>query len=94
MTLVDNDGATSRDETWTMLYNDLNQLKYRFQGTWADGTWGEERFSYTYDDHRMAMSLAVAGIRIPGIVLLNPACVSKTFPDFFERFSPWVSVGE
>ena len=45
----------------------------------------------TYDDHRMAMSFAVAGIKIPGVIILNPGCVSKTFPDFFQRFSPWVS---
>jgi len=46
----------------------------------------------TYDDHRMAMSFAVAGIKIPGITILDPGCVSKTFPDFFERFGPWVEV--
>jgi 3-phosphoshikimate 1-carboxyvinyltransferase len=43
----------------------------------------------TYDDHRMAMSFAVTGLVAPGIRIRNPACVSKTFPDFFavlERF--------
>ena len=40
----------------------------------------------TYDDHRMAMSFALAGLRIPGVVILEPDCVAKTFPDFFERF--------
>lgn len=40
----------------------------------------------TYDDHRMAMSFAMAGLRIPGVVINDPGCVSKTFPDFFERF--------
>jgi 3-phosphoshikimate 1-carboxyvinyltransferase len=40
----------------------------------------------TYDDHRMAMSLALTSIRIPGIKILNPECVSKTFPDFFTQF--------
>jgi 3-phosphoshikimate 1-carboxyvinyltransferase len=39
----------------------------------------------TYDDHRMAMSFAVAGLQAPGIVIEDPACVAKTFPDFFER---------
>ena len=38
----------------------------------------------TYDDHRMAMSFAVAGLVAPGIRILNPGCVSKTFPEFFE----------
>ncbi|MEE8556937.1 MAG: 3-phosphoshikimate 1-carboxyvinyltransferase [Myxococcota bacterium] len=39
----------------------------------------------TYDDHRMAMSFALAGLRTPGIVIEDPECVAKTFPDFFER---------
>ena len=40
----------------------------------------------TYDDHRMAMSLALAGLKIPGIRIKNPNCVEKSFPDFFDRF--------
>jgi 3-phosphoshikimate 1-carboxyvinyltransferase len=39
----------------------------------------------TYDDHRIAMSFAVAGLRAPGIVIENPGCVAKTFPEFFDR---------
>ncbi len=39
----------------------------------------------TYDDHRMAMSFAVAGLRVPGIVIENPDCVGKTFPGFWDR---------
>lgn len=39
----------------------------------------------TYDDHRMAMSFAVLGSVVRGIVIRDPACVAKTFPDFFER---------
>ncbi len=39
----------------------------------------------TFDDHRMAMSFAIAGLRIPGVVILNPACVNKSFPEFFDR---------
>lgn len=37
----------------------------------------------TYDDHRMAMSFALVGLRAPGIVILDPGCVAKTFPGFF-----------
>jgi 3-phosphoshikimate 1-carboxyvinyltransferase len=37
----------------------------------------------TYDDHRMAMAFALAGLRIPGVVIRDPACVSKTWPEFF-----------
>ncbi len=37
----------------------------------------------TYDDHRMAMSLALLGLRVPGIEIADPGCVTKTYPDFF-----------
>ncbi|MDQ2798063.1 MAG: 3-phosphoshikimate 1-carboxyvinyltransferase, partial [Armatimonadota bacterium] len=40
----------------------------------------------TYDDHRMAMSFAVAGLRVPGMTINDPGCVAKTFPDFWERW--------
>jgi 3-phosphoshikimate 1-carboxyvinyltransferase len=40
----------------------------------------------TYKDHRMAMSLAVAGLRIPGVRITGEECVAKSFPDFWERF--------
>jgi len=39
----------------------------------------------TYDDHRMAMSFAVVGLKIPGIIIKNPECVNKTFPNFFDK---------
>jgi 3-phosphoshikimate 1-carboxyvinyltransferase len=38
----------------------------------------------TYSDHRMAMSMALLGLRVPGIVIRNPGCVAKTYPDFFR----------
>lgn len=38
----------------------------------------------TYDDHRMAMSFSLLGLRVPGISIADPGCVSKTFPGFFE----------
>ncbi|MGB7327367.1 MAG: 3-phosphoshikimate 1-carboxyvinyltransferase [Rubripirellula sp.] len=37
----------------------------------------------TYHDHRMAMSFSLAGLRIPGVKILDPACTSKTYPDYF-----------
>ena len=40
----------------------------------------------TYNDHRMAMSFAVAGLKIPRVFIKNPNCVEKSFPDFFRRF--------
>jgi 3-phosphoshikimate 1-carboxyvinyltransferase len=39
----------------------------------------------TYNDHRVAMSFALVGLRSPGVVIRNPACVAKTFPDFWQR---------
>lgn len=44
----------------------------------------------TYDDHRMAMSFALAGLRNPGVTINNPHVISKTFPDFFERFEAMI----
>lgn len=38
----------------------------------------------TYNDHRMAMSMALVGLKVPGIVIDNPACVAKTYPGFFQ----------
>jgi 3-phosphoshikimate 1-carboxyvinyltransferase len=38
----------------------------------------------TYDDHRMAMSFALVGLRAAGIRIANPACVGKTYPAFFD----------
>ncbi len=40
----------------------------------------------TYDDHRMAMSFALAGLAVPGIVIRDRECVRKTFPAYFELF--------
>jgi 3-phosphoshikimate 1-carboxyvinyltransferase len=44
----------------------------------------------TYHDHRMAMSFALAGLRIPGLRIVNPACVEKTYPRFFEDLAALV----
>jgi 3-phosphoshikimate 1-carboxyvinyltransferase len=38
----------------------------------------------TYNDHRMAMSMALIGLRVPGIVIRNPGCVAKTYPGFWR----------
>ncbi len=38
----------------------------------------------TYQDHRMAMSMALIGLKVPGIVIKDPGCVAKTYPGFFE----------
>jgi 3-phosphoshikimate 1-carboxyvinyltransferase len=38
----------------------------------------------TYDDHRMAMSMALVGLVVRGVVIRNPRCTSKTYPEFFS----------
>jgi 3-phosphoshikimate 1-carboxyvinyltransferase len=41
----------------------------------------------TYQDHRVAMCFAVLGLKVPGIRLNHPACVKKTFPNFFQKLA-------
>lgn len=41
----------------------------------------------TYDDHRMAMSFALAGLRVEGVEIDNPMCCKKTFENYFELFT-------
>ncbi|MDE2703453.1 MAG: 3-phosphoshikimate 1-carboxyvinyltransferase, partial [Gemmatimonadota bacterium] len=38
----------------------------------------------TYKDHRVAMSFALVGLRVPGIHINDPGCVGKTFPTYFD----------
>ncbi len=41
----------------------------------------------TYNDHRIAMCFAILGLKVPGIKIKNPACVKKTFPNFFQKLA-------
>lgn len=38
----------------------------------------------SFNDHRIAMSFAMAGLRVPGIIIEDPACVEKSFPEFWH----------
>lgn len=40
----------------------------------------------TYDDHRLAMSFALIGLKVPGVKIENPDCVKKSFPGFWREF--------
>jgi 3-phosphoshikimate 1-carboxyvinyltransferase len=40
----------------------------------------------TYNDHRLAMSLALIGLKVPGVKIEDPQCVRKSFPAFWEEF--------
>lgn len=41
----------------------------------------------TYNDHRMAMCFSILALKVPGIRIQNPACVKKTFPNFFQKLA-------
>jgi 3-phosphoshikimate 1-carboxyvinyltransferase len=41
----------------------------------------------TYEDHRVAMCFGILGLKVPGIKIKNPACVKKTFPNFFQKLA-------
>lgn len=41
----------------------------------------------TYGDHRMAMCFAILGLKVPGMLIKNPSCVKKTFPNFFQKLA-------
>ncbi|MBI2927807.1 MAG: 3-phosphoshikimate 1-carboxyvinyltransferase [Verrucomicrobia bacterium] len=41
----------------------------------------------TYNDHRIAMCFAILGLKVPGLKIKNPACVKKTFPNFFQKLA-------
>lgn len=47
----------------------------------------------TYNDHRMAMSLALVGLRIPKVRILNPGCTVKTYPHYFDDLANLVGAG-
>ena len=40
----------------------------------------------TYNDHRIAMSFAIAGLKVHGVSIRNPDCVEKSFPNFWQVF--------
>ena len=46
-----------------------------------------EPYIETYNDHRMAMCFAILGLKVAGIKIKNPACVKKTFPNFFQKLA-------
>ncbi|QQR84012.1 3-phosphoshikimate 1-carboxyvinyltransferase [Candidatus Peregrinibacteria bacterium] len=57
-------------------------------GTIQLSTWASVRSSIrTYNDHRMAMCFAVLGSQVPGVVIQDPDCVNKTYPEFWKDFS-------
>jgi 3-phosphoshikimate 1-carboxyvinyltransferase len=47
----------------------------------------------TYDDHRMAMSFAIAATKSSGIIIKDSQCVNKTYPEFFEDLRKTLNAG-
>jgi 3-phosphoshikimate 1-carboxyvinyltransferase len=47
----------------------------------------------TYGDHRLAMAFAVAGLRVPGVVIADPGCVTKSFPAFWDLLDTLTAQG-
>lgn len=83
-------GHTRRQETDRVhaVATELTRLGAHVE-EWSDGLRIEPRPLHaaeieTYDDHRVAMSFALAGLRVPGVVVRNPACVAKTYPGYFQ----------
>ena len=50
------------------------------------GGWSHGAEIDTYKDHRIAMSFAIAGLKIPGIFIRDESCVGKSFPEFWNVF--------
>ncbi|MGV1097790.1 3-phosphoshikimate 1-carboxyvinyltransferase [Thiovibrio sp. JS02] len=69
-------GAKVRETPDTMIIEGIDANEAPLTGAEID----------TYDDHRIAMCFAVAGLVVPGIRVKGEECVAKSFPDFWERF--------
>jgi 3-phosphoshikimate 1-carboxyvinyltransferase len=94
------DGPTLIKNIWNLRIKEtdrLEALQTELRKLGARATAGKDSLSIqpgplhgarieTYDDHRMAMSFSLAGLRVPGVVILDPGCVSKTWPNYFETF--------
>ena len=55
----------------------------------ASGAWRSAEIE-TYDDHRMAMCFSLAAFGGVPVTILDPACVGKTFPDYFSVYQSLV----
>ncbi len=73
------------------LKNELNKMKIKCEITSdsikIEGGIPQKAVIETYGDHRMAMAFAVAKLRIPELIIKNPEVVSKSFPDFWDKFN-------
>ncbi len=80
----------------TALATELNKLGCRVQanadGFEIDGVEVSQLHGAkveTYKDHRMAMCLAIMGTVVDGVEILDPSCVNKTYPNFWQDLESW-----
>ncbi|MGE0641829.1 MAG: 3-phosphoshikimate 1-carboxyvinyltransferase [Thermoanaerobaculia bacterium] len=60
-------------------------------GVWADRPAPTTREVVDpHDDHRIAMAMALVGLRRPGIAVASPGCVAKSYPDFWSDLASWL----
>jgi 3-phosphoshikimate 1-carboxyvinyltransferase len=61
-------------------------IRIEERGNWLEIEGGRPQGAEieTYDDHRMAMSFAIAGLAVPGVKIKGERCVDKSFPGFWE----------
>ena len=59
---------------------------YSDTAMWIEGGYPQAARIDPHDDHRLAMSFAVAGLKVPGIRIENETCVNKSFPEFWKVF--------
>lgn len=63
----------------------------RIEGTWAEGAPSTSTEVETHGDHRIAMSLALLGLRRPGVVVRSPEVVAKSYPRFWDDLEDWLA---
>lgn len=72
----------------------------RADGLEIEGTWADAPPPATpvvvdpRDDHRIAMAMALVGLRRPGLAIADPGCVGKSWPGFWDGFAAWSGEGE
>ncbi|MFO0375780.1 MAG: hypothetical protein ACK51N_01895, partial [bacterium] len=59
---------------------------------WMDGSASTVQLE-TYDDHRMAMSLALMGLARAGVIIRDPGCVRKTYSTFWRDLAALIETG-
>lgn len=92
MRIKETDRISALKKELTKIGVDFIEFKDGFKIFPKDSYNGNVTFN-TYDDHRMAMSLSLIGLKLPGIKISNPECVSKTFPTYFEEFNKIYHIG-